>query len=152
MLRMPQYLLRSPKLGLIYFTIYSASRLIGSRIIESATYCYHILLVPLYLNSAQNMSVNWIIWLLRSLLCWPKVILLSGRHWWPSPRCIAGNLLVSLHGLERLQPQHVLQRNVEKKTPFNTLTWKFISFEYFNLFWLSWNVVLKIWYWFWLLL
>ena len=27
------------------------------------------------------MSVNWIIRLLLSLLCWPKVILLTGEHW-----------------------------------------------------------------------
>ena len=37
---------------------YSARRLIGSRIIESAVYCNQILLVPLYLNSTQNTSVN----------------------------------------------------------------------------------------------
>ncbi len=47
---------------------YSARRLIGSRIIESAAYCNHIMLVPLYLNSTQNSSVNWIIRLLLSLL------------------------------------------------------------------------------------
>ena len=33
---------------------YSARRLIGSRIIESAAYCHRILLVPLYLNSTQK--------------------------------------------------------------------------------------------------
>ena len=59
---------------------YSACRLIGSWIIESAAYWNQILLVPLYLNSAQKTSVNWIIWLLLSLLCWPKLILLSGGH------------------------------------------------------------------------
>ena len=53
---------------------------IGSRIIESAAYCNHILLVPLYLNSLHKTSVNWIIRLVLSLLCRPKVILLSGRH------------------------------------------------------------------------
>jgi hypothetical protein len=59
---------------------YSARRLIGSRIIESAVYCNQKLLAHLYLNSTQNISVNWIIRLLLSLLCWPKVILLSGGH------------------------------------------------------------------------
>ena len=59
---------------------YSARRLIGSRIIESAAYSNQILLVPLYLNSTQNTSVNWIIRLMLSLLCWPKAILLSGGH------------------------------------------------------------------------
>ncbi len=59
---------------------YSARRLIGSRIIESAAYCNHKLMAHLYFNSTQNTSVNWIIRLLLSLLCWPKVILLSGGH------------------------------------------------------------------------
>ena len=58
---------------------YSACRLIGSRIIESAAYCYQIL-VPVYLSSEQSTSINWIIRLLSSLLCLPKVILLSGGH------------------------------------------------------------------------
>ncbi len=62
------------------FTVYSARRLIGSRIIESAAYCNQKLLAHLYLNSTQNPSVNWIIRLLLSLLCWPKVSLLSGGH------------------------------------------------------------------------
>jgi len=44
---------------------------IRSPLIESAAYCNQILLVPLYLNSAQNALVNWIIGLLLSLLCWP---------------------------------------------------------------------------------
>ncbi len=59
---------------------YSARRLIGSRIIESATYCNQKLLAHLYLNCTLNTSVNWIIRLLLSLLCWPKVILLNGGH------------------------------------------------------------------------
>ncbi len=59
---------------------YSARRLIGSRIVESAAYCNHKLLALLHLNSTQTTSVNWIIRLLLSLLCWPKVILLSGGH------------------------------------------------------------------------
>ncbi len=59
---------------------YISSRLIGSRIIEPAAYCNQKLLAHLYLNSTQNTSVNWIIRLLLSLLCWPKVILLSGGH------------------------------------------------------------------------
>ena len=37
-------------------------------------------MVPLYLNSTQNMLVNWIIRQLLSILCWPKVIILSGGH------------------------------------------------------------------------
>jgi hypothetical protein len=58
----------------------SARRLMGSRIIESAAYCNQILLARLYIDRAQNTSVNWMIRLLLSLLCWPKVILLSGGH------------------------------------------------------------------------
>ena len=54
--------------------------LIGSRIIESVACCNQVLLTRLYLNSAQKMSVNWIIRLVLSLLCWPRMILLSGRH------------------------------------------------------------------------
>jgi len=61
-------------------SLYSARRIIGSRIIESAAYCNQILMGPLYLNCTQNMSVNRIIRLLLSLKCWPKVILLSGGH------------------------------------------------------------------------
>jgi len=53
----------------------SACPLIRSRLIESAAYCNQIFLVPSYLNSTQKASVNWIIRLLLSLLCWPKVIL-----------------------------------------------------------------------------
>jgi len=34
-------------------------------------------MAPLYFNSTHNTLVNWIIRLLLSLLCWPKVILLS---------------------------------------------------------------------------
>jgi hypothetical protein len=64
----------------LYKCYYSVRRLIGSRIIESSAYCNQIFLVPLYLNSTQNTSVNWISWLLLSFLCWPKVILLSGGH------------------------------------------------------------------------
>ncbi len=59
------------------FDLYSARRLIGSRIIETAAYCNQKLLA---LYSTQNSSVNWIIRLLLSLLCWPKVILLSGGY------------------------------------------------------------------------
>ncbi len=62
------------------YLLYSVRRLIGSRKIESAIYCNDILLVPLYLNSTQNTSVYRIIRLLLSLLCEPKVILLSGGH------------------------------------------------------------------------
>ncbi len=54
---------------------YSASRLIGPRIIESAACCNKNLLAY-----TQNTSINWIIQLLLSLLCWPKVILLSSGH------------------------------------------------------------------------
>ncbi len=52
----------------------------GSRIIESAAYCNHISRAQVYINRAQNTLVNWIIRLLLSLLCRPKVILLSGGH------------------------------------------------------------------------
>ena len=37
-------------------------------------------MVPLHYNSTQNTSVNWIIRLLLSILCWPKVILLCSAH------------------------------------------------------------------------
>ncbi len=63
-----------------YNRLYSTRRLIGSRLIESDAYCNQILLAQLYINSAQNTSVNWIIRLLLSLLCRSKVILLSGGH------------------------------------------------------------------------
>ncbi len=64
------YLMLSPK--------YNARHLIGSRILKSAAYWK--LLAQLYLNSTQNTSLNWIIRILLSLLCWPKMILLSGGH------------------------------------------------------------------------
>ena len=59
---------------------YSTGRLIGSLVIESADYCNHTLLAPnkLYQNSAHKRLGIWIIRLMLSLLCWPKVILLSG--------------------------------------------------------------------------
>ena len=70
------------------FTIDSAVHLLtGSRIIESATYCNQILQAPSYKNNIQKTSFNWIIRLLLSLLCWPKVILLSGRHCSSSSSC-----------------------------------------------------------------
>ncbi len=62
------------------FWWYSARRLMGSRIIESVAYCNQILLAQLYINSTQKTSVNWIIRLLLSLSCRPKVNLLSGGH------------------------------------------------------------------------
>ncbi len=62
------------------YKMYSARRLIGSRIIESAAYCNQILLAPLCMNSTQNMSVHWIIRLLLSLLGRSKVIIISGGH------------------------------------------------------------------------
>ncbi len=64
--------------NILIIDCYSARRLTGSRIIESAAYCNQTMQAHLYLNSTQNMSVNWIIRLLLSLLCWPKVILLCG--------------------------------------------------------------------------
>ncbi len=69
----------------IYFAhwsilLYSARRLMGSRLIVSAAFCNRIWLAQLYINSAQNTLVNWIIRLLLSLWCRPKVILLSGGH------------------------------------------------------------------------
>jgi hypothetical protein len=62
------------------WTKYSARRLMGSRIIESAAYCNQIFLSRLYIDNAQNTLVNWTIRLLLSLLCRPKVIQLSGGH------------------------------------------------------------------------
>ncbi len=59
---------------------YSACRSIGSRIRKSAAYCNQKLLVLLFLNSTQNTPFKWIIWLVLSFLCWPKVILLSSGH------------------------------------------------------------------------
>jgi hypothetical protein len=52
----------------------------GSRIIESAACCNQILSAQLYISRAQITSVNWIIRLLVSLLCRPKMIPLSGGH------------------------------------------------------------------------
>ncbi len=60
--------------------IYSARRLMGSQLIESAAYCNQTWLAKLYINSAQNTLVNWIIQLLVSILCQPKVIPLSDGH------------------------------------------------------------------------
>jgi hypothetical protein len=54
--------------------------LMGSRIIATAAYCNKKLLAHLYINNAQNTSDNWIIRLLVSLSCRPKVILLSSGH------------------------------------------------------------------------
>jgi hypothetical protein len=78
----------SPKQGVcvcasrawVLLGIYSARRLMGSRIIKSATYCNLVLPAQLYIDRAQNVSVNWIIRWLFSLLCRPEVILLSGGH------------------------------------------------------------------------
>ncbi len=61
-------------------TTYSVCHLIGSRIIESATYFNQISVAPLLINNTQNSLVNRIIRLLLSLLCRPKVILLSDGH------------------------------------------------------------------------
>jgi hypothetical protein len=63
-----------------WVSLYSARRLIGSRIKESAAYCNQKLLAYLYLDSVQNTSANWIIRLLLLPLCWPKVIILSGGN------------------------------------------------------------------------
>jgi hypothetical protein len=40
------------------YSFYSARRLMGSRIIESAAYCNQILLAQSYIDRAQNTSVN----------------------------------------------------------------------------------------------
>jgi hypothetical protein len=66
------------EIGFSHFK-YSARRLIGSRFIESAAYCNQKLLALLYNNSTQKTLVNWIIRLLLSLLCRPKVILCGGH-------------------------------------------------------------------------
>jgi hypothetical protein len=55
-------------------TYYSALRLIGSRIKESDIYG------PIILQQYTKTSVNLIIRLLLSALCWPKVSLLIGGH------------------------------------------------------------------------
>ena len=73
--------IQSNKISFNFFTQYRACRLIGSRIIESAAYSNQILLVQSYPNSAHKTSVNWIIRLMLSLLCWPKMILLSSGQW-----------------------------------------------------------------------
>ncbi len=52
------------------FDNYSAHRLMGSWIIESAAYCSQILLARFYINSAQNTSVYWII---RRTLYYTKI-------------------------------------------------------------------------------
>ncbi len=68
--------------------LYRARRLIGTRIIITVAYCNQILQAQLYINSAQNMSVNCIIWLLLPLLCQHKVILLNGGH------CITSSVVI----------------------------------------------------------
>ncbi len=60
----------SLKQPMFFFPEYSARRLMGSGIIESAAYCNQISLTQVYIN----------IRLMLSLSCWPKVILLSGGH------------------------------------------------------------------------
>ncbi len=77
----------------------------GSRIIESATYYNQILLAQL---RAQSISVNWIIRFLLSLICLPKVILLSGGHcirdsnhthlnpWLPYENCSVELLIIKI--------------------------------------------------------
>ncbi len=60
---------------------YSDHRLTGSRIIKSVTFCNQKFLALFYLISTQNTSVNEIIRSLLSLLCSPKVILISGGHY-----------------------------------------------------------------------
>ncbi len=52
----------------IIFLKYSAHRLIGSRIIESAAFCNQILLAQIYLQYIKQ-SLNWII------LLWPSILL-----------------------------------------------------------------------------
>ncbi len=60
---------------LVSYVFYSARRLI-----ESPAYCNQKLLAILYLNNVQITSVNWINRLLLSLICWTKMIPLSGGH------------------------------------------------------------------------
>jgi hypothetical protein len=69
-----------PKLYSSMLKYYSADWLMWSRLIKLAAYCNQILLAKLCINRAQNTSVNWIIRLLLSFLCWLKVILLNGGH------------------------------------------------------------------------
>ena len=105
-----EYVLYLKSMGLQITHGSKLSRLIGSRIIESAAYCNQILLVSLYLNSTQNTSFNWIIWLLLSLLCWPEVILLSDGH------CIQKQLL-----------QLILTLNNSRVSNYSYLAWLFCS-------------------------
>ncbi len=100
---------------------YSARRLMGSRLIESAAYCNHIWLAHLFINSTQNTSVNWIIRLLLSLLCWPKVILLSGGH------CTCIRVNKSIFG-------NILPTNIEGKPlpGSHTLANEFLFFTTFS--------------------
>jgi hypothetical protein len=60
---------------------YNARRLMGSFILELAAYCNQILILArLHRNCVKNTSVNWIIRLLLSLICRPKLIFWSGGH------------------------------------------------------------------------
>ncbi len=74
----------------------------GSRIIESAAYCNQISLVQVYINRAQNTVVNLIFRLLLSLLCRPKVILLSGGHC-NNNHLFVSNSLINRRALSALQ-------------------------------------------------
>ncbi len=58
---------------------------------------------PLYLNNDQNSSINWIIRLLLSLLCWPKVILLSDGY---SKFIFYANLLFSASLSKLVENKH----------------------------------------------
>ncbi len=132
-----------PHLWTIPYFNYSARRLMGSQLIESAAYCNQILLAQQYINSAQNTSVNWIIWLLLSLLSPPKVILLSGGHFTSMLHTflsIFTNMAAMMGGnLSKKRRRKVinfwknhLRRNfsffLHKKTPTLTLSFFFSKF------------------------
>jgi len=127
--------------------IYSARRLMGSWIIESATYCNQILLAPLYLNSTQNMSVNWIIRLSLSLFCWPKVILLSGKHCSTSNnnRKVIQQLLFTILRLKKYLPLKNCFSNqiTDRKHPKGYCQQIEISLLHYTMFILSKNLYQK---------
>ena len=50
--------LLTPYFSASVFFKYSARILIEAQIIEAAAYCYHLLMVPLYVNSTQNTLVH----------------------------------------------------------------------------------------------
>ncbi len=82
----------------------------GSRLIESAAYCYQIFLAQWHIKSAQYSLVNWIIRLLLSLLCRPQ-----------SDPIKRGTLYFVLHELNsqtyaRKKTCHLHKEKIKKRT------------------------------------